>query len=144
MRKDGLKWGGVLAAALAGCFLGSIVCSLAAEEAKKEPGRKIEAGKPQYLSKNADAWKEKGRIVGVARKGPEFKVTILTPDKREIKVVEAEKIKDGGRAYEVWLEPGKYIMVVSAPGCEPLDLKDLEVKKGNDLRIDLDFGKAGD
>jgi hypothetical protein len=32
-------------------------------------------------------------------------------------------------------------MLVSAKGYEPLDLKGLEVKAGNDLRIDLEFSR---
>jgi hypothetical protein len=121
---------------------GAVVVS---SEAVREPQRgKIEAGKPQYVSKNHEAWKARGRIVGIAKQGPDFKVTILTSEKRKVKTIEAEKLKDGGRAYEVWLEPASYIIVVSAEGYESLDIKNLEVKAGNDLRIDLEFTKAAE
>jgi hypothetical protein len=142
MKKRGLSSRGVVAAVLVGCCVGSLLS--AAPEEKKAPKGKIEAGKAQYVAKNAEAWKTKGRLVGVAKQAPEFKVTVLAGEKREVKAVEAEKLKDGGRAYEVWLEPGTYTLVVSAAGYESLEIKNLEVKAGNDLRTDLEFTKAAE
>ena len=66
-------------------------------------------------------------------------MTILTPDKKTVATAKAEPLKSGSRAYEIWLKPGAYIMVVSAGGYESLDIKDLKVKTENDLRIDLEF-----
>jgi len=118
------------------------VVSADSEKKVSSKSARIEHGKPQYLPKNNDAWKSKGRIVGISKDGPDFKITILTQEKKEIRTASSEKTKDGQRAYEIWLEPGKYIMVVSATGYESLDISDLEVKSGNDLRIDLEFSKA--
>jgi hypothetical protein len=131
---------GVVAAALVGC----ICCSLAstAAEDKSAQSGKIEAAKPRYVSKDQEAWKSQGRIVGIAKLAPGFTVTILTTNKQEVATVKAEPLKEGSRAYEIWLKPGVYIMVVSAGGYESLDIKDLEVKTGNDLRIDLEFSKV--
>lgn len=142
MKKHAWCHGSIVAVILVGWFLGSLASTVAGE--KELQSGKIVAGKPQYVSKNAKAWKSKGRIVGTAKQAPDFKVTILMSEKRKVKEIEAEKLKDGGKAYEVWLEPGSYIMVVSATGYESLDLKDLEVRKGNDLRIDLEFTKTGE
>lgn len=127
----------LLAAALVICFL----CSVASSAAEKQGSQlgKIEAGTPRYVSKDHKAWKSRGRIVGIAKEAPDFKVTILTSSKRHVKTAESEKLEDGGRAYEIWLEPGSYILLISAVGYESLDIKNLEVRSGRDLRIDLEF-----
>lgn len=143
MKKHVWSSGGVVAAILVGCFLSSLVSTVAEE--KTPQNGKIGAGKPHYVSKNAEAWKTKGRIVGTAKQAPEFKVTVFTSEKRHVKEIESGKEKDGVRAYEVeWLQPGSYIMVVSAVGYQSLELKNLEVKSGNDLRIDIEFTKSGE
>ena len=102
---------------------------------------KIGSSKVRYVKKDHEAWQSKGRIVGIAKDAPDFKVTVMTPSKRVIKTVEAERLKKGNSTYEVWLEPGIYIMLVSAGGYETLDLEGLEVRAGNDLRMDLEFGR---
>lgn len=132
----------VVTVALVG-YLGWSLASISAEDKTVQHG-KIEAGKPQYVKKDHEAWKSKGRIVGIAKDAPAFTVTILTASKQQVAMASSEELKDGKRAYEIWLEPGTYVMVVSATGYQSLDLKDLKVRKGNDLRIDLEFTKAGD
>ncbi len=42
----------------------------------------------------------------------------------------------------MWLDPGTYRMVVSAADYLTLEIKEIEVRKGSDLRIDLEFSKA--
>jgi hypothetical protein len=122
--------------------LGLFCClSLAGEEQQQVEVGKIEAGKPQYVKKDNEAWKVKGRIVGIAKAGPDFTVTILDSSKQKVKTVSAQKLKKGGRAYEVWLKPGTYILLIQAPGYQSLDLKDLKVKAGFDLKINLEFTK---
>ena len=100
---------------------------------------KIEHGNPQYISKNHEAWKSRGRIVGLARNAPDFNVTILTSSKQVSQKAVSEKLDGGRRAYEVWLNPGEYTLLIDAEGYETLDIHNLEVRAGYDLRIDLEF-----
>jgi hypothetical protein len=117
----------------------------AAAAGEKKPHKgKIEAGAPSYASKTHEAWKSKGRIVGIAKEAPEFKVTILDADKKEVATAKVEKTKDGRRVFEVWLAPGTYTAVISAGAYETLEVPNLEVKVQNDLKIDLTFTKKGD
>ncbi|MBT3375488.1 MAG: carboxypeptidase regulatory-like domain-containing protein [Lentisphaerae bacterium] len=125
------------------CGAVGLFCCVSAWGAERGAARgKVEAAKPRYVSKDHGAWKEKGRIVGIARKAPAFEVTILDSSKQKVKTVAAEALKDGRRAYEVWLAPGTYILFIKAEGYETVDLHDLEVKRGADLRIDLEFTKG--
>ena len=101
----------------------------------------IESGLPQYEIKNHENWASKGRIIGIAKNAPDFEVTILTSSKEEVANTVSEKLKDGKKAYEVWLKPGAYILVVKAAGYETTDFHKLEVRAGHDLRIDLEFTK---
>lgn len=102
--------------------------------------KKIGHGKPRYLSKRGHAaWKDKGRFVGLARSAPEFEAEVLNSSGRVVANERAEALKDGKRAYEVWLEPGTYTLRVVARGYDPLVLENLVVKVNNDLRIDLEF-----
>ena len=105
---------------------------------------KIAAGKSQVLAKDAAAWQTKGRVVGVAKTGPQFTITVVFPAalQRANQVVEAEKTKVGNYVYEIWLDPGVYQLTIAAPGYSPLELKGLEVRAGGDLRTDLEFTPA--
>lgn len=140
MKTFKLRQNTVMIAVLAGWICCSLVTT--ASETKDTQAGKIEAGKQKYVAKNHQAWKTQGRIVGIAKQAPAFTVTILTSDKKEIKTVKAESLKTGSKAYEIWLKPGTYIMVVKAGGYQCLDINGLKVKKGNDLRIDLEFTKT--
>jgi hypothetical protein len=118
-----------------GCLLGpgAMIASAAG---------KIEAGKPAYAAKPKDAWKDRGRIVGVSPNAPAFTVTILDSAGKEVLTAQAGELKNGKRAYEVeWLQPGTYTMRVTAEGYDALSLEKLEIKANNDLRIDLEFTK---
>jgi len=67
----------------------------------------IESGKPRYLQKGLKgAWKNKGRIVGVAKDAPPFEVTAVSAGGRFVEAA-VEKVKEGS-VYEVWLSPGVY------------------------------------
>ena len=83
----------------------------------------------------------KGRITGMAKNAPDFKVTVLTSTIQSVSTVGSKKLDNGSRAYEVHLEPGKYILTVAAEGYQTLDIKDLEVRTGQDLELDLEFSK---
>ena len=83
----------------------------------------------------------KGRIIGSAKNAPDFKVTVFTSTIQSVRTVRSEKLDNGSKVYEVQLEPGKYILAVDAKGYETLDIKDLEVRAGQDLELDLKFSK---
>lgn len=99
----------------------------------------IEHSNPEYIFKEHDAWKSRGRIVGLTRNAPDFTFTILTSSKQVVKKSASDRLEDGGRAYEAWLKPGVYILLIEAEGYEPLDIHNLKVRAGYDLRIDLEF-----
>jgi hypothetical protein len=80
--------------------------------------------------------------VGIAREAPKFQVAALSSRNRVIRRGHVETLKDGGSVYEVWLKPGSYSLRITAQGYAPLVLKELEVKTGHDLRIDLEFTEA--
>jgi len=48
------------------------------------------------VKKEHEAWKTQERLIRIAKEGPEFTVTVLTLDKREVKTVQAALTKDGG------------------------------------------------
>lgn len=101
-------------------------------------GKKIAAGKPRYKAKSGAAWRSKGRIVGPIRRCPGCEIKAL--DAKTKKIVKSVTVKPGGKGYEVeWLEPGKYILLVTAAGYEALDVHDLVVKAGQDLWLVLEF-----
>lgn len=103
-------------------------------------GGKIAHGKPSYRAKGGNVhWKEKGRIVGVVQNGPNFAVRVLDASGKVAATQEAEALKDGKRAYEVWLKPGTYTLEVAAKGYDKLTIDGLVVKTDNDLRVDLEF-----
>jgi len=109
-----------------------------ATSAAEAAGKKIAVGKPRYRAKKHAAWKDKGRIVGPIRQCPGCEIKAL--DAKTKKVVKSVTVKPGGKGYELeWLEPGKYILLVTAEGCEALDVHDLVVKAGHDLRLVLEF-----
>ena len=135
MRRSGWRYISVVMVLLVGLF-----CCRSSTEGEEAEGRgKIEAGKPRYVRKNHEAWQSRGRIVGIAREAPQFTVRILDASKQEVESTTAEKLKDGKRAYEIWLQPGTYILVIEAKGHETLDVHGLKVKRGFDLRVDLEF-----
>lgn len=108
--------------------------TVAAEQAN---GGVIEAGKPSYRAKDSEAWKEKGRIVGMVRNAPAFTAKALNEKGETVLSFKGEK---GARSYELqWLVPGVYTLEVSAEGFTPLTVKGLEVKAGNDLFVGVEF-----
>ena len=117
--------------------MSGLVCGrlLAAGPTARQPG-KIESAKPRYVPKDHEAWKDKGRIVGVGKDAPRFVVELQTADGGVVKLGEKGK----GGAYELeWLTPGIYNLRITAEGFRPLEIRELEVKTGHDLRIDLEF-----
>ena len=95
------------------------------------------AGKPKYRPKNHEAWREKGRIVGLLRHAPECEIDVLDSSGS---IVKSTRPKKGAHSYELqWLKPGKYDVRVSARGYQPLEIKGLEVKARNDLFMNLEF-----
>ena len=116
------------------CLIGAWGTLSAAEPDAKE----IAAGKPVYRAKNHKAWKSKGRIVGIVRNCPGCEIKAL--DTKSKKAIKSVTLKTGGKAYELeWLNPGKYTLLVTAPGYEALDIHNLVVKAKHDLRVDLEF-----
>ncbi len=101
----------------------------------------IEHGDHSYTVIDTAELNGKGRITGMAKNAPDFKVTILTSTIQSVSTVGSEKLDNGSSAYEVQLEPGKYILTVAAEGYQTLDIKDLEVRIGQDLKLDLKFSK---
>lgn len=100
--------------------------------------KKIAAGKPTYSAKDHEAWQAKGRIVGVVKDCPGCEVKAL--DAKTKTEVKACTVGQAGGTYELeWLEPGRYILLVTAPGYQAHDVHDLVVKAKNDLRVDLEF-----
>jgi hypothetical protein len=100
--------------------------------------KKIAAGKPSYKAKDHKAWRAKGRIVGVVKACPGCEVKAL--DAKTKKVVKTRTVKKDGKTYELeWLKPGKYILLVTAPGYQAHDVHKLVVKPKHDLRVDLEF-----
>jgi len=83
----------------------------------------------------------KGRITGMAKNAPDFKVTVLTSTIQSVRTVGSEKLDNGSKVYEVQLEPGTYMLAVDAEGYETLVIKNLEVRAGQDLELDLKFSK---
>ena len=129
--------GSVLAAIT---VVSGLACGLlfAAGETAVNPGM-IEAAKPRYVRKTHDTWKDRGRIVGVAKDAPRFIAEARTTNGCVVKLRESAK----GRAYELeWLAPGIYNLRIAAEGFRPLEIGELEVRAGNDLRIDLEFTAA--
>ena len=105
--------------------------------------KRIVAGKATYQSKGDNpAWKEKGRIVGLVRQCPGCKIEALDAEGKE--VVKSTEVAAKGTTYELqWLSPGTYCVRVSADGYEPLVVKGLAVKAGNDLRMNIEFEDGG-
>jgi len=107
------------------------------EAAPMQADGKIVAGKPKYRPKNHEAWREKGRIVGLLRHSPECEIDVLDSSG---KIVKSTRPKKGAHSYELqWLKPGKYDVRVSARGYQSLELKGLEVKARNDLFMNVEF-----
>jgi ferric-dicitrate binding protein FerR (iron transport regulator) len=107
-------------------------------------GKKIVAGKPTYLPKDGhEAWKDKGRIVGLVRQCPGCKVEALDAEGKE--VVKSSSVEAKGRVYELqWLSPGTYRLRVSADGYETLIVPGLVVKTDNDLSMNIEFEGAAE
>ena len=104
--------------------------------------KKIVAGKATYLPKGGhEAWKEKGRIVGLVRQCPGCKVDALDAEGKE--VVKSVSLEAKARGYELqWLSPGTYQLRVSADGYETLVVPGLVVKADNDLHLNVEFEGA--
>ena len=118
---------------LAGTLTGGMEQAFGADTVKK-----IASSKPRYCPKNHQAWKEKGRFVGLVRNCPGGKVAAL--DAKTKKAVCSSTVKAGAKVYELeWLKPGKYILLVTAEGYEALDVHNLVIRAKNDIRIDLEF-----
>jgi len=101
---------------------------------------KIEAGKPSYLAKPKEFWKDRGRIVGFARGGVDFTVVTLDASGKEVKSGEVKTGKADKKVYEIeWLAPGTYSLRVTAEGFNPSQLDNIEVRPNQDVRIDLEF-----
>ena len=126
---------------LAMLFLLSFLCCVVSVNADVQKGT-IKSGRPVYRVKAKDEWNTKGRIIGFAQKNIAFKITIHNAEKKLVKAAEVEMEKEGKTAYEVWLAPGLYTMKISSKGYKSLDLKNVLVKKGHDVKIDLKFIKA--
>lgn len=122
-------------------FLMGFLCCAISANADDKKGT-IKSGKPVYRVKAQDEWNTKGRIIGFAQKIIAFKITIHNAEKKLVKAAEVEMEKKGKTAYAVWLAPGRYTMKISAKGYKNLDLKNVLVKKGHDVKIDLEFIKA--
>jgi len=103
---------------------------------------KISSGKVQYVRQNDVAWVDEGRIVGVAKNAPAFKLTAHNGAGHVYAALEPEVLENGDRPYELWLNPGTYVLRVEASGYEPLELYSVVVLRGNDMRLDLTFAAA--
>ncbi len=101
----------------------------------------IEHGDHKYTVSEMAKLNGKGRITGTAKNAPDFKVTVLTSMIQPVRTVGSEKLDNGSKVYNVLLKPGKYILTFDAEGYETLDIKDLEVRTGQDLELDLKFSK---
>ncbi len=101
--------------------------------------KKIVAGKAAYLPKGGnEAWKEKGRVVGLVRQCPGCKIEALDAEGKD--VVKSCSVDAKARGYELqWLAPGTYQLRVSADGYETLIVPDLVVKADNDLGLNIEF-----
>jgi len=126
--------GGVLVAVT---IVSGLACGmLFAASGTSEGLGKIESAEPRYVPKTHDAWKDRGRIVGIGRDAPRFIAELQTTNGCVVKLTENEKRS----AYELeWLTPGIYNLRIAAEGFRPLEIRELEVRAGNDLRIDLEF-----
>ncbi|GBE41392.1 hypothetical protein BMS3Bbin09_01295 [bacterium BMS3Bbin09] len=100
----------------------------------------IEHSDHKYIIRDAGLT-GKGWITGKAKNAPDFKITVLTSTIQSVKTVMSEKLDNGSKAYEVLLDPGKYILAVDAEGYETLDIQDIEVRTGQDIELDLKFRK---
>ena len=95
----------------------------------------------KYTLTNMPELKDKGRITVKAKNAPEFKITVLTSTIQPVGAVVAERMDNGSKVHEVELKPGQYILAVNAEGYQPLDIKNIEVRTGQDLELDLKFSK---
>ncbi len=112
------------------------------DDGKPKLGKIRVSGRDYAAKANQEAWRIKGRILAIGKKdSPKFKATLMSAEKKEIKSDEAKKQKDGTNASELWLEPGKYTIVITSRGYESAEIGGLEVKTDNDLKVNLDFIK---
>lgn len=111
-------------------------------DAADRGSKKIVAGKPTYKAKSHEAWQDKGRVVGIVRDCPGCEVKAL--DAKTKKAVKSFAVKRGGKVYELqWLQPGEYILLVTADGYEALDVHGLVVKAKHDLHVNIEFEGQG-
>jgi len=121
------------------CHLGAFQSLVAdSAEAADRGTKKIVAGKPIYKAKSHEAWRDKGRVVGAVRDCPGCEVKALNAKTK--KAVKSFTMKRGDKAYELqWLQPGKYILLVTAAGYEAIDVHNLVVKAKHDLHVNIEF-----
>ena len=120
-----------------GVLSGGATMAFAGEDAPEAGAKKIVAGTPRELRRDHPAWKDKGRIVGLARHCPGCEVDALDA---EGNVVKSCAVAAGAKSYELqWLSPGVYTLRVRAAGYEPLLVKGLEVRAKQDIRLDVEF-----
>lgn len=101
------------------------------------PGAKIVAGAIQYRSRTGGPWEEKGRVVGRASNAPAYQVDVIDT---QGSVALSHTFAAGTRGFELqWLKPGFYTLKVTAEAYPALEVKNLEVKAGNDLLLPLEF-----
>ena len=103
-----------------------------------ERGRgRIVAGKRIYRAKDRPAWRDRGRILGFAPRAPRFQVEAINPAG---KIIEWTIVPAGEGIYELeWVRPGTYTLRFRAKGYADLALKEVQVKAGHDLYINLEF-----
>lgn len=101
----------------------------------------IQHSSQKYTVRETAGSQGKGRITGIAKNAPDFKITVYTPAIRPVKTINSKTLDNGSKAYEVHLKPGTYILTVDAEGYAALDIKDLEVRAGEDLELDLKFSR---
>lgn len=101
----------------------------------------IEHGDHKYTVQDMVDLNGKGRITGKAKNAPDFKITVLTSTIQPVRTVVSKNLGNGSKGYEVLLEPGEYILAIDAEGYETLDIKALEVRPGQDLKLDLKFSE---
>ena len=93
------------------------------------------------LSRTGEKWKDGGRIVGEII-GFEGKVTILVLDpKVSAPVAKIEVIPGITIYFTSFLKPGSYELAIKAEGYTETKVKQVNVLKGADTLVNLEFGK---
>jgi hypothetical protein len=98
---------------------------------------KIKSQNTKYLRNKK--LKGKGRIIGLAKKAPEFEIEVSRAGKKGTKTFSAKEFKDGDMFYEILLKKGTYNLKIISSGFKPIKIKGVRVKANYDIRIDLSF-----